>query len=312
MAKAMFAAASFAHLRAAAGEGMGEPLRIALIDIDEDPNQPRANFDQTDLETLADSIRLRGLLQPIGVHPAQDGRYRLAFGARRYRASKLAGQADIPAIIVPEGQRDFATQVIENQQRAGLSNSELARAVNQLHAEGRPLKEIAAICNLRDYQVSAFRAVDKLPAFLAARLDQGDMRAIYDLFRIWQKTPDAVEAAMPSDETFLTITEARRIIAAITGKAPGSIVLDREQKAEAPIEPEVAAKNPEASRSGKAAKPTLRSALTLPVFIMETATGQRGTLLTSKRAAAKGHALLEIEGIEIEILFSDLRPVDAS
>jgi len=232
--KASFAAASFHNLRAAAGEGAGEPLRIALVDIDEDPKQPRKSFDQAELESLASTIRERGVLQPIGVKPPEDGRYMLVFGARRLRASKLAGQADIAAVIVPDGQRDYATQVIENQQRANLSNSELAAAVNQLHGEGKQGKEIAAICNLKDYQIAAFRAVEKLPDFLAVRLDTGDMRAIYDLYRTWQKHPAQVEDAMPNADTFLTITEARRIIGAVTGKATGSVILDREQAPEAP------------------------------------------------------------------------------
>lgn len=235
--KASFAAASFSHLRAATGEGAGEPLRIALVDIDEDPNQPRKTFDEAELEGLALTIRDKGVLQPIGVLPPTEGRYVLVFGARRFRASKLAGQTDIPAVIVPEGQRDFTTQVIENQQRANLSNSELAAAVNQLNAEGKQGKEIAAICNLRDYQVAAFRAVEKLPDFLLQRLDQGDMRAIYDLYRAWQKQPARVEDAMPDASTFLTITEARRIIGAVTGAATGSIILDRAQDAQAPAPP---------------------------------------------------------------------------
>lgn len=231
--KATFAAASFSNLRAAAGESAGEPLRIPLVDIDEDPKQPRQTFDQAELESLALTIRDRGILQPIGVQPPADGRYVLVFGARRLRASRLAGQADIPAVIVPEGQRDFATQVIENQQRANLSNSELAAAVNQLAAEGKQGKEIAAICNLKDWQIAAYRAVVKLPDFLLQRLNHGDMRAIYDLYRAWQKHPAPIEDAMPDEGTFLTITEARRIIGAVTGKATGSVVLDRERVADA-------------------------------------------------------------------------------
>lgn len=231
--KATFAAASFSNLRAATGEGAGEPLRIPLVDIDEDPKQPRQTFDRAELESLAFTIRDRGILQPIGVRPPADGRYVLVFGARRFRASKLAGQADIPAVIVPEGQRDFATQVIENQQRANLSNSELAAAVNQLAGEGKQGKEIAAICNLKDWQIAAYRAVEKLPSFLSQRLNHSDMRAIYDLYRAWQKHPVPVENAMPDSDTFLTITEARRIIGAVTGRATGSVILDRERAADA-------------------------------------------------------------------------------
>ncbi|MCC8509771.1 ParB/RepB/Spo0J family partition protein [Xanthomonas perforans] len=132
--RASFAASSFGNLRAATGEGQGEALRILLADIDEDPNQPRRSFDQAELESLAESIKLKGVVQPIVVRPPVDGRYMLAFGARRYRASKLAGAADIPAIVRAASDDDYAAQVIENQQRANLSNNELATAIEQLSA----------------------------------------------------------------------------------------------------------------------------------------------------------------------------------
>lgn len=224
--KASFAAASFGDLRAASGDGHGEAIRILLGDIDVDPNQPRKSFDQAELESLADSIKLKGVVQPIVVRPPEDGRYMLAYGERRWRASKLAGVADIPA-VVRAGDVDYATQVIENQQRADLANSELAAAVEQLSADGHNNKQIGTICNLKDYQVAAFKQVSKFPAELRARLDNADIRALYDLFRQWGKTPAEVIAALPDAETFITITEARRIIGSITGKPTGSIILDR-------------------------------------------------------------------------------------
>ena len=117
----------------------------------------------------------------------------------------------------------------ENQQRANLSNSELAAAVNQLHAEGKQGKDIAAICNLKAYQVAAFRAVEKLPEFLRGRLDAADVRALYDLYRAWQKHADAIEAAVSECHEFLTITDARRIIEAVTGGRTSSLFLDRDR-----------------------------------------------------------------------------------
>lgn len=232
--RASFAAGSFGNLRAASGEGQGEALRILLADIDEDPDQPRKSFDQAELESLAESIRLKGVVQPIVVRPPQDGRYMLAFGARRYRASKLAGVADIPAVVRAAGDVDYATQVIENQQRANLANSELAAAVEQLSAEGHTNKQIGTICNLKDYQVAAFKQVGKFPNELRERLDNADIRALYDLFRQWGKTPQEIIDALPDAETFITITEARRIVGSITGKPTGSIVLEQSIPAPAP------------------------------------------------------------------------------
>lgn len=224
--KAAFSAASFANLRSVTGEAQGDALRILLADIDEDPDQPRTQFDDADLEAMAASIREFGVVQPITVKPPVDGRYMLVFGARRVRAARLAGQADIPAVIRNPSPDDYAAQIIENQQRSNLSNSDLAAAIARLW-ETKTNKQIGAICNLKDYQVAAFRQADKFPPELRERLDKADMRALYDLFRQWQKTPDEVIAALPGADTFITVTEARRIVSAITGKATGSIVLDR-------------------------------------------------------------------------------------
>lgn len=232
--RASFAAASFGNLRAASGEGQGEALRILLADIDEDPDQPRKSFDQAELESMAESIKLKGVVQPIVVRPPVDGRYMLAMGARRFRASKLAAVADIPAIVRAASEDDYAAQVIENQQRANLTNSELAAAVEQLSADKHNNKQIGVICNLKDYQVAAFKQVGKFPAELRDRLDNADIRALYDLFRQWGKTPAEIIDALPDAETFITITEARRIIGSITGKPTGSIVLDQPAPASEP------------------------------------------------------------------------------
>lgn len=230
--RATFAAASFANLRAATGEGRGEALRLLLADIDEDPSQPRTVFDASELESMAESIKAHGVVQPIVVQPLVHGRYRLVFGARRLRASRLAGVADIPAVVRAKAAGDFAAQLIENQQRANLSNGDLAVAIARLSQEGCTNKQVAAICSLKDYQVAAFRQVASFPPQLAARLDTADIRALYDLYRQWGKTPEQVIDGLPDSETFITVTEARRIIGSITGKPTGSIVLDKPKAAE--------------------------------------------------------------------------------
>ncbi|WP_109105426.1 ParB/RepB/Spo0J family partition protein [Azospirillum sp. TSO35-2] len=225
--RAAFAEAAFAELRAATGDGRGEVVRLPVADIDEDPEQPRTVFDADGLALLAASIRAHGLVQPVVVRPPVEGRYRLAVGARRLRAARLAGLADIPAVIRRAAGGDFIAQVIENQQRAALSNSDLAAAIARLAGEGHTNTQIAAICALKDYQVAAFKQAGKFPPALLARIDQADMRALYDLYRQWLKTPDAVTAALPEAGSVLTVTEARRIIGAITGKATGSLLADR-------------------------------------------------------------------------------------
>ena len=207
----------------------GQALRIPLDAIDEDPDQPRSVFDDAALESMAESIRMHGVVQPIGVRAGANGRYLLAFGARRLRASRLAGVADIPAVVWEAQGDEFAAQIIENQHRTNLANSDLAAAIARLTAGGSTIRQIAAICSLKDYQVTVFRQAENFPPELQERMDHADMRALYDLYRQWTRTPDALLAALPYREAFITVTDARRIVAELTGKPSGSIVLERER-----------------------------------------------------------------------------------
>ncbi|HYH36778.1 MAG TPA: ParB/RepB/Spo0J family partition protein [Azospirillum sp.] len=337
--RAAFAEGAFAALRAAAGDGQGEALRLLLADIDEDPEQPRTAFDDEGLALLAASICEHGVVQPVVVRPPVDGRYRLAFGARRLRAARLAGLADIPAVIRRGDAGDFAAQVIENQHRAHLSNSDLAAAIARLAADGRTGKQIATICALKDYEVSAFRQAVNFPSELRARIDQGDIRALYDLYRQWRKTPDAVLAALPEADVILTVTEARRIIGGITGAPTGSIVLDQPLPAAGapdPIRDAVTvptagpANNPVDSkvlhrakpntpkghqRSEAGAKPEAvagpagASPVQTPVFLVAGADGAVGRLVVDRRAGRPGMALVAYATGVVEVNAADLRIV---
>lgn len=235
--KAAFSAASFAVLRSVTGEAQGDAIRIALADIDEDASQPRTAFDADELASLAESIKRYGIVQPIVVRPAVVGRYMLAFGARRLRAARLAGLAQIPAVIRARSEDDFAAQLIENQQRAALSNSDLAAAISRLYLAGKTVKQIGTICALKEHQLLAFRQVERFPPELRARLDTSDMRALYELYRQWTKTPEPVLAAFAQIEGFVSVAEARRIIAAITRRPAGGAAVDLAEPAPAQAAP---------------------------------------------------------------------------
>ena len=109
-------------------------LRISLVDPKSD--QPRKNFDRESLEELADSISQNGLLQPILVREYGDGRYQIIAGERRFRASKIAGLSEIPAIILDKDDRKAAEiALIENIQREDLNPIEGAMAFKALAEE---------------------------------------------------------------------------------------------------------------------------------------------------------------------------------
>ena len=109
-------------------------LKISLIDPKSD--QPRKYFDKDALEELATSISENGLLQPILVREYGEGRYQIIAGERRFRASKLAGLTDIPAIVLNRDNKAAAQiALIENIQREDLNPLEEAMAYKSLKDE---------------------------------------------------------------------------------------------------------------------------------------------------------------------------------
>ena len=109
-------------------------LRISLVDPKRD--QPRKYFDKEALEQLATSIAENGLLQPILVREYGEGRYQIIAGERRFRASKLAGLTEIPAIVLEKDDRKAAQiALIENIQREDLNPLEEALAYKSLAEE---------------------------------------------------------------------------------------------------------------------------------------------------------------------------------
>ncbi|MGN1040386.1 MAG: ParB/RepB/Spo0J family partition protein [Candidatus Fimimonas sp.] len=119
-------------------------VMLSLLDIDPNREQPRKNFDQDALNELAESIKTYGVVQPIIVTPIGK-RFMIIAGERRFRASKIAGKTEIPAII-----RNYTAQeikeisLIENLQREDLSPIEAARAIRTLMTEFNMTQEVAA------------------------------------------------------------------------------------------------------------------------------------------------------------------------
>ena len=116
------------------GSGATAELRRVPVDlITPNPRQPRQAFDEEALVGLADSLRERGVLQPVLVRPRTGGTYELIAGERRWRAAQLAGLEVIPAVVQPHEDREsLELALIENMAREDLNPVEEARACSLL------------------------------------------------------------------------------------------------------------------------------------------------------------------------------------
>jgi len=130
------------------GEGGPVSERQATLRIDQLQRgryQPRTKMDDNALEELAASIRKQGLMQPILVRPIGSNRYEIIAGERRWRAAKIAGLAEIPALVreVPDASA-LAMALVENIQRENLNPLEEAGGVQRLISEFKLTHQEAA------------------------------------------------------------------------------------------------------------------------------------------------------------------------
>lgn len=114
-----------------------EIARLPLTSIHPLPGQPRRHFDDAAIDELADSIRVRGLLQPVIVRPAPNGDgYQLVAGERRWRAAQRVGLHDIPALVrTLDDSATYEIALVENIQRQDLSAIEEAQGYRRLIAD---------------------------------------------------------------------------------------------------------------------------------------------------------------------------------
>lgn len=124
------------------------PKEVDMVEIGKiktNPNQPRKHFDEDGLNELAASIKIHGVIQPIVLNDNGDGTYLIIAGERRYRASKIAGLKEVPAIIKNYTDKQVKEiAIIENLQREDLNPVEAARAIKQLMEEYKLTQEAVA------------------------------------------------------------------------------------------------------------------------------------------------------------------------
>jgi ParB family chromosome partitioning protein len=161
-----------------AGEREGAELRELAVElVAPNPDQPRKRFDEEALHALAESVKERGVVQPVLVRPRPGGTYELVAGERRWRAAKLAGLETLPALVQ---QRDDAQSLevalIENMAREDLNPIEAARAVAALVEElGLTREEVGRRVGRSRVAVSNLLRLLDLPDEALALVEDGSL-----------------------------------------------------------------------------------------------------------------------------------------
>ena len=160
--------------------------QLPLTKIERNPNQPRKKFDQQALEELAESIRLHGVITPITVrHGEKDGYYQIIAGERRWRAARLAGLKEIPAMVLEASEGEvMELALIENLQRQDLNPIEEAEGYDRLMQQfGLTQEEVAnRVVKSRSAVANALRLLglpDEVRTMVAdGKLSGGHARAV--------------------------------------------------------------------------------------------------------------------------------------
>lgn len=177
----------------------GGPRLVPIEQIDEDPTNPRVEFSEIELEELASDIRMRGILVPLVVHPADaTGRHLLHFGAMRLRAAILAGLPEVP-VVVRDAPADRYAQVAENQKRHSLSPPDLARFIRSQLDAGESQTTIARQLGMNLTTVAHHLSLLDLPPVLDEALRAGrctSPRTLHELGRLHERHPEQVEALL--------------------------------------------------------------------------------------------------------------------
>jgi ParB family chromosome partitioning protein len=176
--------------------------------------QPRTRMDEGSLAELADSIRARGVIQPIVVRPVSDTQYEILAGERRWRAARIAGLDKVPVVIreVPD-EAALGIGLIENIQREDLNPIEEANGLARLIGEFKLThEEVAkAIGRSRAGVTNLLRLLELAPAVQDmvqdARIDMGHARALLALSKSRQ-----VELANQIAEKGLSVRDTERLV----------------------------------------------------------------------------------------------------
>ena len=161
---------------------------LPIYKVEPNPDQPRQDFDEEELQALADSIAVHGVIQPLTVRELPSGYYQIIAGERRWRAARLANLSDVPAVVMEaDDKKAMELALIENLQRQDLNPVEEALGYQSLIEEYGMTQEEAArqVGKSRPAVANALRLLGLCPEVLeqlrCGALSAGHARAILSL-----------------------------------------------------------------------------------------------------------------------------------
>ena len=190
-------------------------VKLKIMDIEPNRDQPRKIFDEDALAELADSIAKHGVIQPLLVRPMPDGSYQLVAGERRWRASRMAGLTEVPVVIKELSDDEaMALALIENLQREDLHAIEEAQGIKALMDTLSLTQDEAAerVGKSRPAVANALRLL-KLPDSVIAlvsdgKLSPGHARALLG----FKDEQDIIETADLIIEKGLTVRDVEKLV----------------------------------------------------------------------------------------------------
>lgn len=172
-------------LGALLGDFSEEPLEksayqlLPIYKVEPNPDQPRQDFDEEELQALADSITVHGIIQPLTVREMPNGYYQIIAGERRWRAARMANLSDVPAVIIEaDDKKAMELALIENLQRQDLNPLEEALGYQTLMNEYGLTQEEAAgrVGKSRPAVANALRLLGLCPE-VQERVRKGELSA---------------------------------------------------------------------------------------------------------------------------------------
>lgn len=257
---------------------------VPIEQITANPDQPRRSFDPAALQELADSLRQRGVLQPLIVrqHPTDEGLYQIVAGERRWRAAQMAQLHELPVIIRDLSDTEvLEVAIIENIQRADLNAIEEAASFRQLMDRfGHTQEKLAEALNKSRSHIANLLRLLNLPDQVQDHVKDGRLTAGHARALVTAENPAALARRVIDNNLSVRETEelVRRQAQAATDKGASKPSRGQEKDADT-----------------RALEADLSAQLKMPVTIDHSASG--GTLTISYRNLEQLDRLCQILGV---------------